>query len=205
MLSGVGSMELFLERIKIVERFCLRAGIFLIKFLTLLLLLLVIYLFIHFTMDVASLPFRGSTCSLCYLREQRKYYEILTQVINFRRQEFIIEYCKLQTMLQCCQFLTIACALICSGCLSFSFAPFNRNICKLLQESIRNSADSVLLSAPDSLLVSLTKNPSGNEQSNAGALPSTPNRNRANVFGIDGLDLLKFTYKVSLLLIISVL
>ncbi|PON38096.1 Gamma-tubulin complex component protein [Parasponia andersonii] len=69
----------------------------------------------------------------------------------------------------------------------------------ILQESIRNSSDSVLLSAPDSLIVSLTKNLglNGNEQSNTGALPSTPHRSRAHIFGIDGLDLLKFTYKVS--------
>ncbi|XP_062101066.1 uncharacterized protein LOC133806986 [Humulus lupulus] len=69
----------------------------------------------------------------------------------------------------------------------------------ILQESIRNSADSVLLSAPDSLIVSLTKHPgvNDNEQSSTGSLPSTPHRSRAHIFGIDGLDLLKFTYKVS--------
>ncbi|KAI5404397.1 hypothetical protein KIW84_051527 [Lathyrus oleraceus] len=51
----------------------------------------------------------------------------------------------------------------------------------ILQESIRNSADCMLLSAPDSLVVSLTKNI---VESNV------------NNFGINGLDMLKFTYKV---------
>ncbi|KAM6544138.1 hypothetical protein CsatB_008585 [Cannabis sativa] len=69
----------------------------------------------------------------------------------------------------------------------------------ILQESIRNSADSVLLSAPDSLIVSLTKHQGviGNEQSSTGSRPSTPHRSHAHIFGIDGLDLLKFSYKVS--------
>ncbi|KAM5564734.1 gamma-tubulin complex component 5 [Rosa sericea] len=69
----------------------------------------------------------------------------------------------------------------------------------ILQESIRNSADGVLLSVPDSLIVSLTKNQdlNGNEQPSMASLPSTPRKSRANSFGMDGLDLLQFTYKVS--------
>ncbi|ONI32857.1 hypothetical protein PRUPE_1G389900 [Prunus persica] len=70
----------------------------------------------------------------------------------------------------------------------------------ILQESIRNSADGVLLSVPDSLIVSLTKNHdlNGNEQPpNMASQPSTPRKSRAHSFGMDGLDQLKFTYKVS--------
>ncbi|CBI19579.3 unnamed protein product, partial [Vitis vinifera] len=68
----------------------------------------------------------------------------------------------------------------------------------ILQESIRNSADGMLLTAPDSLVVSITKHHSlnGDEQHNTASLVSTPRRSRES-FGIDGLDLLKFTYKVS--------
>ncbi|KAF4379084.1 hypothetical protein F8388_022171 [Cannabis sativa] len=67
----------------------------------------------------------------------------------------------------------------------------------ILQESIRNSSDSVLLSAPDSLIVSLTKHQDvyGDQQSSS--LPSTPHKRRAHTFGIDGLDSVNFTYKVS--------
>ena len=67
-----------------------------------------------------------------------------------------------------------------------------------LQESIRNSADSMLISAPDSLVVSLSKNQgsNSNEQSNTTSVPSTPRISRGHIFGMDGLDLLKFTYKV---------
>ncbi|CAK9165066.1 unnamed protein product [Ilex paraguariensis] len=66
-------------------------------------------------------------------------------------------------------------------------------------ESIRNSADSILLSAPDSLVVSISKNNSlcGDEQHDASILVSTPRKSRAQIFGIDGLESLKFTYKVS--------
>ncbi|XP_015884769.1 uncharacterized protein LOC107420350 isoform X2 [Ziziphus jujuba] len=69
----------------------------------------------------------------------------------------------------------------------------------ILQESIRNSSDGMLLSAPDSLVVSIgkTQGPSANEQPNISSLPSTPRKSRVHTFGIDGLDLLKFTYKVS--------
>ncbi|XP_024017074.1 gamma-tubulin complex component 5 isoform X2 [Morus notabilis] len=69
----------------------------------------------------------------------------------------------------------------------------------ILQESIRNSADSVLLSAPDSLIVSLAKSQGSNstEQSYTDTIPTTPHGSRAQIFGISDLDLLKFTYKVS--------
>lgn len=57
----------------------------------------------------------------------------------------------------------------------------------------------MLLSFPDSLIVSLTKNHdlNGNEQPKMASLPSTPRKSRAQSFGMDGLDLLNFTYKVS--------
>ncbi|XP_038897898.1 gamma-tubulin complex component 5-like isoform X2 [Benincasa hispida] len=69
----------------------------------------------------------------------------------------------------------------------------------ILQESIRNSADGMLLSAPDSLVVSIVKTNSldGDEQSNLAKLPLTPHKSSALGFGIDGLDSLKFAYKVS--------
>ncbi|KAG2630481.1 gamma-tubulin complex component 5-like isoform X2 [Panicum virgatum] len=60
----------------------------------------------------------------------------------------------------------------------------------LLQESIRNSADKMLLTAPDSLIVSLATN-----NSDEGA--SASKKGRALGFGIDALDMLNFTYKVS--------
>lgn len=56
----------------------------------------------------------------------------------------------------------------------------------------------MLLSVPDSLVVSLTKNHdlNENEQPNMAYLPATPRKVRAHSFGMDGLDLLNFTYKV---------
>ncbi|KAJ1397426.1 Gamma-tubulin complex component protein [Sesbania bispinosa] len=67
-----------------------------------------------------------------------------------------------------------------------------------LTESIRNSADCMLLSAPDSLVVSLVKHlGDGDEEgSTAGTVLSTPHKSHVNSFGINGLDMLKFTYKV---------
>ncbi|ESR48097.1 hypothetical protein CICLE_v10000139mg [Citrus x clementina] len=69
----------------------------------------------------------------------------------------------------------------------------------LLQESIRNSADGKLLSAPDSLEVLITESHGSNsdEQPSMANLASTPRKSHPHSFGIDGLDLLKFTYKVS--------
>lgn len=67
----------------------------------------------------------------------------------------------------------------------------------LLQESIRNSADGMLLS-PDSLVVYIAKNQGfdGDQQPSLATVASPPRKNRVHSFGIDGLDLLKFTYKV---------
>ncbi|KAL8128154.1 uncharacterized protein LOC141721727 [Apium graveolens] len=67
----------------------------------------------------------------------------------------------------------------------------------VLQESIRNSADGMLLSAPDALVVSITKNNGSNVEELLGTsgLVSTPRKGKGN-FDIDGLDSLKFTYKV---------
>uniref|UniRef100_A0A2P2M756 Gamma-tubulin complex component n=3 Tax=Rhizophora mucronata TaxID=61149 RepID=A0A2P2M756_RHIMU len=69
----------------------------------------------------------------------------------------------------------------------------------ILQESIRNSADGMLLSASDSLVVSITKN-HGVDSDDLPKTPtfaSTPHKIRQHAFGIDGLASLKFTYKVS--------
>ncbi|KAK7310875.1 hypothetical protein RJT34_08648 [Clitoria ternatea] len=65
----------------------------------------------------------------------------------------------------------------------------------ILQESIRNSADSMLLSAPDSLAVSIAKNLVDSDEE-AGVILGTSHKSQANSFGINGLDMLKFTYKV---------
>lgn len=66
-----------------------------------------------------------------------------------------------------------------------------------MQESIRNSADGMLLS-PDSLVVYIAKNQGfdGDQQPSSATVASPPRKNRVHSFGIDGLDLLKFTYKV---------
>ncbi|WOL11137.1 hypothetical protein Cni_G19898 [Canna indica] len=66
----------------------------------------------------------------------------------------------------------------------------------ILQESIRNSADGALLSAPDSLVVSLAKLSADNEETEVGNV-STPPNVRNQCFGINALDMLKFTYKVA--------
>ncbi|XP_071713711.1 uncharacterized protein [Rutidosis leptorrhynchoides] len=68
----------------------------------------------------------------------------------------------------------------------------------VLQESIRNSADGTVLSSPDSLVVSLTKTDgSGDGQQTTSFLVSSPRKSRAQFSGINDLDSLKFTYKVS--------
>ncbi|XP_021771134.1 gamma-tubulin complex component 5-like isoform X1 [Chenopodium quinoa] len=74
---------------------------------------------------------------------------------------------------------------------------FELNI--ILQESIRNSADAMLLTAPDSLVVSIIKphGLDGSDHQNANAIPSTPRRGHDNISGVNGLDVLNFTYKVS--------
>lgn len=68
----------------------------------------------------------------------------------------------------------------------------------VLQESIRNSADGTVLSSPDSLDVSLTKPDSSNDgQQTTSFHVSSPRKSRAQISGINDLDSLKFTYKVS--------
>ncbi|XP_045823058.1 gamma-tubulin complex component 5 [Trifolium pratense] len=68
----------------------------------------------------------------------------------------------------------------------------------ILQESIRNSADCMLLSAPDALVVSITKNivEKDEEASTSGSVLGTSRKSHVNNSGINGLDMLKFTYKV---------
>ncbi|KAF5203567.1 Gamma-tubulin complex component [Thalictrum thalictroides] len=68
----------------------------------------------------------------------------------------------------------------------------------VLQESIRNSSDGILLSSPDSLVVSITKqhDSEGNGQYNPASPLSSNLKSRNHHFGIDALDMLKFTYKV---------
>ncbi|XP_058069305.1 uncharacterized protein LOC131218651 isoform X2 [Magnolia sinica] len=67
----------------------------------------------------------------------------------------------------------------------------------VLQESIRNSADGMLLSAEDSLVVSILKPHASDDEERTTSNISTPRRGRTHCFGIDALDTLKFTYKVS--------
>ncbi|VVA95921.1 unnamed protein product [Arabis nemorensis] len=74
---------------------------------------------------------------------------------------------------------------------------FELNI--ILQESIRNSADAMLLSSPDSLVVSISgEGCLDRDKDNKGdVIPvSSTRKSRINNFGIDCLDSLKFTYKV---------
>lgn len=67
------------------------------------------------------------------------------------------------------------------------------------QESIRNSSDGSLLSAPESFVVSISKTHGfdGDEQTNTAIIASTPRKSCPQSYGIDGLDSLKFTYKVN--------
>jgi gamma-tubulin complex component 5 len=62
----------------------------------------------------------------------------------------------------------------------------------VLQESIRNSADGMLLSAPDSLVVSITTK--GHGSSSDDQHNTSPREKQT--YGVDGLNSLKFTYKV---------
>ncbi|XP_019091648.1 PREDICTED: gamma-tubulin complex component 5-like isoform X1 [Camelina sativa] len=74
---------------------------------------------------------------------------------------------------------------------------FELNI--ILQESIRNSADAMLLSSPDSLVVSISREDSLDRDKDVkgDVIPLTSTRkSRVNNFGIDCLESLKFTYKV---------
>ncbi|KFK42428.1 hypothetical protein AALP_AA2G254900 [Arabis alpina] len=70
---------------------------------------------------------------------------------------------------------------------------FELNI--ILQESIRNSADAMLLSSPDSLVVSISLDRDKDDKGDVIPVSST-RKSRVNNFGIDCLDSLKFTYKV---------
>lgn len=66
------------------------------------------------------------------------------------------------------------------------------------QESLRNSADGMILSSPDLLVVSIAKNhDDGTGQTSGVAISSTHKSYRG--FGIDRLDSLKFTYQVCML------
>ncbi|VFQ76629.1 unnamed protein product [Cuscuta campestris] len=69
----------------------------------------------------------------------------------------------------------------------------------ILQESIRNSADVILLNTPDSLVVSISRNSAKTEDRKTNlALPTlTPHISRGQNIGIDSLDSLTFKYKVS--------
>lgn len=69
----------------------------------------------------------------------------------------------------------------------------------ILQESIRNSADAMLLNAPDSLAVSIIKpRVRGDDHNhNMANILSAPCKGHENSLGINGLDVLSFTYKVS--------
>jgi len=67
-----------------------------------------------------------------------------------------------------------------------------------MQESIRNSADAMLLNAPDSLAVSIIK-PRGlgdDNNHNMANILSSPRKGHENSLGIKGLDVLNFSYKV---------
>lgn len=63
------------------------------------------------------------------------------------------------------------------------------------QESIRNSADGALLNAPDSLVVSILNSGDSNLGKNKVNGVTAP-KGIASTYGIDVLDVLKFTYKV---------
>ncbi|EPS66946.1 hypothetical protein M569_07824, partial [Genlisea aurea] len=69
----------------------------------------------------------------------------------------------------------------------------------ILQESISNSADNVVLSSADRLVVSVAKNPGSSEDKpqSPSASVTTPRKVRGQSSGMDALDPLKFTYKVS--------
>uniref|UniRef100_A0A1J3C9T0 Gamma-tubulin complex component n=1 Tax=Noccaea caerulescens TaxID=107243 RepID=A0A1J3C9T0_NOCCA len=74
---------------------------------------------------------------------------------------------------------------------------FELNI--ILQESITNSADAMLLSSPDSLVVSISREAclDRDKEDKGDVLPlSSTRKSRINSFGIDCLESLKFSYKV---------
>lgn len=68
-----------------------------------------------------------------------------------------------------------------------------------LQESITNSADAMLLSSPDSLVVSISREAclDRDKEDKGDVVPlSSTRKSRINSFGIDCLESLKFSYKV---------
>ncbi|CAH9091467.1 unnamed protein product [Cuscuta europaea] len=67
----------------------------------------------------------------------------------------------------------------------------------ILQESIRNSADAILINTPDSLVVSISRNATEDKKNNFVVPTLTPRISRGQNFGIDSLDSLTFSYKVS--------
>ncbi|KAJ4909028.1 Spc97 / Spc98 family of spindle pole body (SBP) component [Raphanus sativus] len=71
---------------------------------------------------------------------------------------------------------------------------FELNI--ILQESIRNSADAMLLNSPDSLVVSISRDSYLDKDKDDVVPVSSTRKSRVNNFGIDCLESLKFTYKV---------
>jgi hypothetical protein len=70
-----------------------------------------------------------------------------------------------------------------------------------VQESIRNSADKMLLTAPDSLVVSLAKHDT--DKWTGEEAPSTSKKGRALGFGIPQALLLQFSLSFTLFLIFS--
>lgn len=84
------------------------------------------------------------------------------------------------------------------SCMNFFCYLSQQGFFLFLQESIRNSADGSLLSAPESLIVSICNNHGVNssEQHTMSTFPLTPRKSSAQSFGINGLELLKFSYKV---------
>ncbi|KAL2930358.1 Gamma-tubulin complex component 5, partial [Bienertia sinuspersici] len=69
-------------------------------------------------------------------------------------------------------------------------------------ESIRNSADAMILTAPDSLVVSITKSYGldGADQHNATAIAPTPHKGHERILVVNSLDVLNVTYMYNLTL-----
>lgn len=61
----------------------------------------------------------------------------------------------------------------------------------------------MLLTAPDSLVVSIIKphGLDGSDQLNAAAVASTPRKGHEHISGVNGLDVLNFTYKVCFIIL----
>ncbi|KAL2943382.1 Gamma-tubulin complex component 5, partial [Bienertia sinuspersici] len=69
----------------------------------------------------------------------------------------------------------------------------------MILQSIRNSADAMILTAPDSLVVSITKyhGLDGADQHNSVAIAPTPHKGHERILGVNSLDVLNITYKVT--------